>query len=206
MQKKIPAFITEMRQINGAHVFYLTKQKHLYIENVLIFILDGIQKKDQVLVVENKRLMPLILARLDSMVTKEELKGVHFFDSYDLYWHKGDFLPSTIVEYFKETAEPSLDEGKCYRTWGHIEWGTEAGLEEELLSYESKINQLISEHKLVAVCAYDATRVAEHLQEKLGRYHNVLMKDDSIISLTRCLNKKKMEAVGSDTGQNNNQR
>ncbi|WP_416144571.1 hypothetical protein [Planococcus koreensis] len=64
MQKKIPAFITEMCQINGAHVFYLTKQKHLYIENVLIFILDGIQKKDQVLVVENKRLMPLILARL----------------------------------------------------------------------------------------------------------------------------------------------
>ncbi|ANU25518.1 MEDS domain-containing protein [Planococcus versutus] len=93
---------------------------------------------------------------------------VHFFDNFHLYWQKGDFLPSTIIDYFQETVDHLPSGGQCYRTWGHIEWGTQQGLEKELLSYEKKIKQLVSKHHLIAVCAYDAFRVEQHLQEKLG--------------------------------------
>lgn len=107
------------------------------------------------MVVENTRLTPLIYDQLQKMVPENELATVHFFDSFHLYWQKGDFLPSTIIDYFQETFHLLPLEGQCYRTWGHIEWGTQQGLEKELLSYEKKINQLALEHQLIAVCAYD---------------------------------------------------
>lgn len=188
MEKKIPELIAGNRVSRGVHVFYLTEQVKLYIENVLIFILDGIKQEDHVIIVDNKRLMPLIRKRLQKSATLEELEKVHFFDSYDLYWHKGDFFPSTIVDYFEETFEDTLAEDKRYRTWGHIEWGTEAGLVEELLTYEAKVDRLITEHNLIAVCAYDEVRVEKHLQEKLKKYHDFIMKDDQIIQLSLCLN------------------
>ena len=46
-----------------------------------------------------------------------------------------------------------------------------------------EVGRLISEHNLIAVCAYDAMRVNEDLQEQLGTYHNYLMKDDQITAL-----------------------
>lgn len=183
MQQKIPELALEIRKGAGAHVFYLTEQTGLYIENVLVFILDGIKNKDYVLIVESKRLTPIIKERLQNILTAEELAKVYFFDNFNLYWQKGNFMPSSIIEYFRETFETSLLEEGNFRTWGHIEWSTQDSLEEELLTYEMEVGRLISEHNLIAVCAYDAMRVNEDLREQLGTYHNYLMKDDQITAL-----------------------
>jgi len=78
-------------------------------------------------------------------------------------------MPSSIIEYFRETFETSLLEEGNFRTWGHIEWSTQDSLEEELLTYEMEVGRLISEHNLIAVCAYDAMRVNEDLREQLGK-------------------------------------
>lgn len=190
MENKIPEVTSKIQTTQGAHIFYLTEQTAAYINNALVFILDGIRSKDHVLVVENKRLTPLIYERLREMVSENELATVHFFDNFHLYWQKGDFLPSTIIDYFQETVDYLPSEGQCYRTWGHIEWGTQQGLEKELLSYEKKIKQLVSEHHLIAVCAYDAFRVEQHLQEQLGVYHNYIMTDDHIMSSLSILGKE----------------
>ncbi|MEZ0481554.1 MEDS domain-containing protein [Planococcus sp. SSTMD024] len=183
MKQKIPALTLKVRNSSGGHIFYLTKETKHYVDNIVVFILDGLKSNEHVLIVENKRLTPLIQKRLQSVLTAEELDKVYFFDSYKLYWHKGNFHPSTIVEYFQENFDVSALPVRHFRTWGHIEWNTRDGLEEALLSYEERVDLLITEHNLIAVCAYDAMRVEQHLQDQLGLHHNYLMEDDSITSL-----------------------
>lgn len=183
MEKRIPELMSEIKRNSGGHIFYLTEQTQLYIDNAVVFILDGLKMNDYVIVVENKRLTPLIWKRLQLLLSKEELANVYFFDNFTLYWHKGDFLPSTIVEYLQEKFGVSTCGTQGFRTWGHIEWSTQDDLEEELLSYEQKVDRLITEYKLIAVCVYDAKRVESHLQNRLGLYHDYLMKDDQITSL-----------------------
>ena len=183
MEQKIPALALKIRNSSGGHIFYLTKDTRHYINNIVVFILDGVKSDEHVLIVENKRLTPLIQKRLQAVLTADELAKVYFFDSYKLYWHKGNFHPSTIVDYFQESFDVSVMSCQYFRTWGHIEWNTGDGLEEELLSYEEQIDDLITAQNLIAVCAYDAIRVEQHLQDKLALYHDYLMEDEEIVFL-----------------------
>ncbi|WP_404335265.1 MEDS domain-containing protein [Planococcus rifietoensis] len=183
MEQQIPALTLKIRNSSGGHIFYLTKETKHYIDNIVLFILDGLQNNEHVLVVENTRLTPLVRKRLQAVLTAEELAQVHFFDSYKLYWHKGNFHPSTIVDYFRESFDVSGMPCQHFRTWGHIEWNTGDGLEEELLSYEEQVDDLITAQNLIAVCAYDAIRVEQHLQDKLALYHDYLMEDEEIVFL-----------------------
>lgn len=200
MEHKIPALTLKIRNSSGGHIFYLTKETKHYIDNIVVFILDGLENNEHVLVVENNRLTPLVRKRLQAVLTAEELAKVYFFDSYKLYWHKGNFLPSTIVEYFQESFDLSEMTCQHFRTWGHIEWNTRDGLEEQLLSYEKQVDQLITEHKLTAVCAYDATRVEQHLQDNLALYHDYLMKDEEIVFLEE-MRDSKQYLVNEATGK-----
>lgn len=183
MEHKIPALTLKVRNSSGGHILYLTKETKRYIDNIVVFILDGLQNKEHVLVVENNRLTPLVRKRLQAVLTAQQLAKVHFFDSYKLYWHKGNFHPSTIIEYFQESFDVSEMSCQHFRTWGHIEWNTRDGLEEELLSYEERANEMITAQNLIAVCAYDAIRVEQHLQDKLALYHDYLMEDEDIVFL-----------------------
>lgn len=199
MREKIPALTLKIRNSSGSHILYLTKETKYYIDNIVVYILDGLQNKEQVLVVENNRLTPLVRKRLQSVLTAEELAKVHFFDSYKLYWHKGNFHPSTIIEYFQESFDVSEMPCQHFRTWGHIEWNTRDGLEEELLSYEEQVDDLITAQNLIAVCAYDAIRVEQHLQDKLALYHDYLMEDEEIVFLEETRDSKR-HLVNEATG------
>lgn len=43
MKNKIPEVTSEIRITQGADIFYLTEQPEAYINNALVFILDGIK-------------------------------------------------------------------------------------------------------------------------------------------------------------------
>lgn len=200
MEQKIPALALKIRNSSGGHIFYLTKETKHYINNIVVFILDGLKSDEHVLIVENKRLTPLIQKRIQAVLTADELAKVYFFDSYKLYWHKGNFHPSTIVEYFQESFDVSVMSCQYFRTWGHIEWNTGDGLEEELLSYEEQVDDLITAQNLIAVCAYDAIRVEQHLQDKLALYHDYLMEDEKITCLEETSNWRR-HLVDETTGK-----
>lgn len=200
MEQKIPALALKIRNSSGGHIFYLTRETKHYINNIVVFILDGLKSDEHVLIVENKRLTPLIQKRIQAVLTADELAKVYFFDSYKLYWHKGNFHPSTIVEYFQESFDVSVMSCQYFRTWGHIEWNTGDGLEEELLSYEEQVDDLITAQNLIAVCAYDAIRVEQHLQDKLALYHDYLMEDEKITCLEETSNWRR-HLVDETTGK-----
>lgn len=184
METKIPALTSSMRQTDGAHIFYLSEEKEAYINNILVFILDGIRNGDYIFIVENPRLTPLICQRLEQLVTEEELKSVRFANNFDFYWSEGNFLPVSIIEYFKKTLNAATSGGQFFRTWGHIEWGSGNDVEKEILTYDKSATQFISENKFIAVCAYDLPRVSEGLQAQLRARHNYLMEDNCINEIT----------------------
>lgn len=184
MEKRFPELTSSMRQSDGAHIFYLSEEKEAYINNILVFILDGIQNGDYIFIVENPRLTPLIYQRLEKLVTEEELKTVRFANNFEFYWSEGNFLPVSIIQHFKKTLKAAANGGQFFRTWGHIEWGSGEDLEEEILNYDKSANQFISENKFIAVCAYDLSRVSERLQEQLRARHSYLMGDNEINEIT----------------------
>lgn len=181
MKRKIPELTLEIRKNSGGHIFYVTQQIESYMENIVVFILDGLKNEDDVLIVENKRLTPLIKQRLESILTEKELARVHFFDSFTFYWKKGSFLPSAIVDHFREEGIAASLAGQRFRTWGHIEWSTQEDMEEEVIGYEEHVSQLIAASDLIAVCAYDADRIEGNLEKRLQKYHEYLMTDDQIV-------------------------
>lgn len=180
METKLPKLTSMLRQTDGAHIFYLSEEEECYINNALVFILDGIQNGDYVFMIENPRLTPHISRRLEKLATEEQLKSVKFANNFEFYWSEGNFLPVSIIQHFKKTLETAAKEGKFFRTWGHIEWGSEEDFHNEILTYDQQANQFISENKFIAVCAYNASRVSERLQQKLRARHSYLMIDDHI--------------------------
>ncbi len=184
MEQKIPALTSSIRQTEGAHIFYLTEEKEAYINNILVFILDGIQSGDYIFIVENPRLTPIISQRLKPLATEEELKSVRFANNFEFYWSEGNFLPVSIIQYFKNTLQTATSKGQLFRTWGHVEWGSGQDMEQEILVYDKSASQFITDNKFIAVCAYDSPRVSEELQMQLRERHSYLMEDDRISVIT----------------------
>lgn len=180
MEKKIPELTSLMRQNDGAHIFYLSEEKEAYINNILVFILDGIKNGDYIFIVENPRLTPVIYQRLEQLVTDEQLKTVQFTNNFEFYWSEGNFLPVSIIQYFENKLKAATSNGQFFRTWGHIEWGSGKDIEDEILLYDKSASQFITENKFIAVCAYDSPRVSDWLQEQLLTRHKYLMQDDQI--------------------------
>lgn len=180
MDTKLPKLTSKLRQTEGSHILYLSEEKESYINNALVFILDGIRNGDHVFMIENPRLTPLIIRRLTQLVTEEELELVKFANNFEFYWSEGNFLPISIIQHFKKTLNAATQEGKFFRTWGHIEWGSQEDFDNEILAYDKQANRFISEHKFIAVCAYDVSRVSESLQEQLRARHSYLMIDNQI--------------------------
>lgn len=175
---------TCLNETESAHIFYLTEQTDLYIENALNFILDGLQKNEHVLFVENSRLYPRIFERLQQTLTPEQLQDVHYVNNFDFYWHQGNFSPEAILAYFETVTGKLQGDGRKCRTWGHIEWGSQEDIEDKIILYETEIDHTVPESNVISVCAYDAVRVSSSLCERLLHCHSYFMKDASIASVT----------------------
>src|SRR5690606_25060974 len=111
------------------------------------------------------------------LVTEDELKSVRFANNFEFYWSEGNFLPVSIIHYFKDTLQAAASKGQFFRTWGHVEWGSGKDMKEEILIYDESASKFITDNKFIAVCAYDSLRVPEELQMQLRARHNYLMED-----------------------------
>ncbi|MCJ1910102.1 MEDS domain-containing protein [Planococcus ruber] len=177
-------WLNQISDSASAHIFYCFDQLEAYIENAISFIANGIKQDERVLFVENTRIYPMILTRLQDQLSAEELAGVHFVNNFDFYWRNGNFHPPTILAHFKQETHSFTKENRSFRTWGHIEWGSQEDIIAEIELYEKSVATVVEEEAAISVCAYDASRVSDDLKERLINCHNYLMTDDSITCLT----------------------
>lgn len=184
MRETIADLAKQTGQTKGAHIFYNSSKLEAYIENAVSFIVDGIKQGEHVLFVENTRIYPMLLKELEACLSEKEMDGIHFVNNFDFYWLNGNFHPPTILAHFKKAADSFAMENLPFRTWGHIEWGSQQDIHDEIELYEKNVSDVIEEKNAISVCAYDASRVSDELKERLVRCHDYLMTDDSITCLT----------------------
>lgn len=187
MEKEIIDIQDILQTSKGAHVFYLVEEMERYIDNAVSFIIAGIERGDQILIVENERLYPKILKRVGEQMSVEQLKSIHYVNNFTFYWRNGNFHPPTILAYFSNLITPFVEEELNFRTWGHIEWRDESEILKDIEEYERGIEQLMPQTKAVSVCAYDSARVSEQFKEVLMNCHGFLMTDDNISPIQRQL-------------------
>ena len=153
MEKEITDIQNIFKTAEAAHVFYYVDNAERYIDNAVSYILAGIEQGDQVLLVENERLYPKILKRVEELVSKEQLQNIHYVNNFTFYWRNGNFHPPTIIAYFFDAISPFVKGEQSFRTWGHIEWRDEMEITKDIQEYECGIDQLIPGIKAISVCA-----------------------------------------------------
>lgn len=185
MEKEITDIQDILETTKGAHICYYVHELERYIDNAVAYIIAGIEQGDQVLFVENERLYPKILKRVEELVPKDQLRNIHYVNNFTFYWRNGNFHPPTILAYFSEWITPFMKDELSFRTWGHIEWRDEVEIIKDIQEYECAINMLIPQTKAISVCAYDASRVSAPLKKVLLDCHGFLMTDDNIAPISK---------------------
>jgi len=174
----------QIGQTKGAHVFYSYNQLESYIENAVSFIVQGLAQGERVLFVENRRISPMVFKELQNSLSEKEMEGIHFINNFDFYWRNGNFHPPTILAHFKKATDVFVENDLAFRTWGHIEWGHEQDILNEIELYEKNVGSEVEGRNAISVCAYNASHVSDDLRRRLIACHGYLMTDDSITSLT----------------------
>ncbi|ANU26151.1 MEDS domain-containing protein [Planococcus versutus] len=185
MEKEIIAIQDKQQLSKGDHIFYYVEDLTSYIDNAISYVEEGIKQGDQVLFVENERLFPKIVARLEEFLSEEQLQNIHYVNNFTFYWRNGNFHPPTILKHFSSLIDPLVEKELSFRTWGHIEWRDNDELTKELNEYEQAINELIPQIQAISVCAYDASRLTVSLKELLINCHDFLMTDGEISPLAK---------------------
>ncbi len=172
-----------MKELPGeeGHIFYSFQEKERYIENAITYITSGVEQGSCVLLIENDRYFSLLRTKLESLLTKEQLKRIHHVNNYDFYYSRGDFHLTSIISYFSKIIGSYRENNLSIRTWAHVEWGDTEEISCEIKKFEEEANKAVSSMKLLSVCAYDADRLTESLQRSLTCSHNFVMTDEGII-------------------------
>lgn len=188
MDKKIEQLTQNLQGMNGGHIFYYTNELNLYIQNSISYIISGIEQGDHILFLENDRIYPLIQNRLEKLLTKEQFTKIHFINNFDFYWQNNNFHPPTIVSYFSDILNSYEKDNISIRTWGHVEWGNQKEIMQDIEDYEKQVNHMLHGKNVISVCAYDAERVPDILKTKLLKTHDFLMTDNDILCLNHSIN------------------
>jgi hypothetical protein len=166
---------------SGQHILYTYRDSQCYIENAVSFILSGIQHGNDVLVIENDRLVQLIDEKVKFQLPKGQLSQIKYVNNFDFYFSNGNFHAPTIISSFADILEPSNKDRKTISTWAHVEWGSLQEISCKIMDFEKRANQTVQLMNTTSVCAYDVNRLSGSLKESLFRSHPYHLTDDGVI-------------------------
>ncbi|MFS0780212.1 MEDS domain-containing protein [Bacillus sp. 1P06AnD] len=168
---------------NGVHIFYNSFDVNAYIENASDYVISAIQQEKFVMIIENERLFPLLMRNIKKSLTPAQIETLYYINSFEFYCYRKNFYPSSIVEFFLQKIAPYLEKNMPVCTWGHVEWSDEKQISSVVAEYEHRIDRLVNEIGIMAVCAYDGSRVSPSLKKGLLNCHSVYMTDKQLLFL-----------------------
>lgn len=178
MENKFSELIKEN---DSVHIFYSVAELEPYINNLVSYILSAVKQNEHIFVIENERLLSLMYAELESVLTKEQLTHIHTINNFDYYFSNGSFHPPAIFEYLSETLKPFNEKNVCFRIWAHVEWSDQKEILTVLEEFENEADRLVGEQGLFLVCAYDEERVPDSLKTALMKCHEYILSEDGIL-------------------------
>ncbi|KUP06915.1 hypothetical protein Q75_06805 [Bacillus coahuilensis p1.1.43] len=172
--------VNEIKNLTKGHVLYFFEKQNQYISNVVDFIISGIEHNEYSIIIENDRITPLIKKKLTMLSNESGLEKVTFVNNYDFYYAKGDFNINSIWDYLPKLITGFSELDCVVRSWAHVEWRDELTVSKKLLDSENEADKIVTETKLLSVCAYDSERVSKEFGEALLKCHNFLINEQLV--------------------------
>jgi hypothetical protein len=170
--------INHLGTLSEGHILYIFNNVEEYIKNIEDFVISGLEQNQYCIIIENDRISHILKNMLTSTLAQSELDKVFIINNYDFYYAKGDFRCSSIFDYLPKLIEGYEAEKEFpLRSWAHVEWGDEREVHKKLATAETEADVIVSEKRLLSVCAYDFERVSEELKRSLINQHNFLFDD-----------------------------
>ncbi|MGE7218541.1 MEDS domain-containing protein [Priestia koreensis] len=166
---------------DSIHIYYNIEDSEGYLNNLVSYIVSGVEEKRHTLVIESEKLIPLLFEKLEKTLTKEQLTYIHTINNFDYYCSSGSFQPPVIFDHLSKHLDPFYKNNLSFQIWAHVEWGQQEGVVPILEEFENDADKLVNEGGLYLVCAYDEERVTDVLKLALMKSHPYVISENKII-------------------------
>ncbi|MEH7443683.1 MEDS domain-containing protein [Bacillus sp. JJ1122] len=164
--------------VTEGHVFYRFQDGEAYLDHLVSFINTGLDRNEQILILESMRNLPKISAIMNSLFTVEQQSSIHLVNNYDYYISNGDFNTQTILEHFEKDLPCYNNSNSSIRTWAHVEWVSTESNAQLITNIEVLANNFVIQERMVSVCAYSSASLSSSLNDALEQDHKYIMSDD----------------------------
>lgn len=179
LEKNQLTVIDNLKNLNEGHIIYFFEYMDPYIQNVIDFVISGLEQNQYSIIIENDRIIPLIQKGLKDLLSDTQLNKIKFVNNYDFYFAKGSFQCASIFDYLPRLIKGYSKQTFSVRSWAHVEWGDVLEVHENITNSEKEADVIVKENRLLSVCAYDSVRVSETTRNRLITHHNFLIHDYS---------------------------
>jgi MEDS: MEthanogen/methylotroph, DcmR Sensory domain len=164
----------------NVHILLVFNEVKQYVQMAANYLSDELNKGSHVLLVENDRIYPMILKRLEDNVCDQKLLNLKRENTFDFYYEQESFDPDSIYNHFQESVSPFIEKGNRIVTWGHVEWGKDLD-SNKLICYERKLENFLQNMSVLSICAYDKDRLNTDTLESLVSVHDMYINENEII-------------------------
>ncbi|MGB3260038.1 MEDS domain-containing protein [Paenisporosarcina sp.] len=171
---------SELEKITEGHIFYSFENKEAYLNNLISFILSGIENQHQILIIESMRYLPIVRATIDKLVSVEHQSTIRVVNNYEYYLSSGDFNTYTILTHFANDLSLLKKENSSIRTWAHVEWASSEPDAQLLMDFELSSDDFVLEERMLSVCAYSTKHLTSNLSVALEQSHKYVMTDETL--------------------------
>ncbi|WP_216828509.1 MEDS domain-containing protein [Alkalihalobacterium elongatum] len=178
--------LTDSIQVNeGSHILYFYQSEELYVQNLVSFILSAIELKQHAIVIETPERFKEVKKKLIQILNENEIEQfLYFVDNYEFYQKYQDFHFDRVLDNFKNTVQPFVNENLVARVWGLVEWKDQPNILEKLYTYECECDLTVSEIGYITVCCYDGNTVPSYILTEMMRSHPYFMTDKELVKST----------------------
>lgn len=178
--------IEQVRLSNGRHIVYTFRDDKKYVENVLDFLIEGIEKKNLIIYVDTPNYFERVSNELTRRgFTKSQLDLIVYNDSHHFYASHEPFSVEQIGINFVELMEPHFTETKETRIWASVVWNEQdqKALKKRMCLHEHNYDCFVSENSnVLAVCAYNALTLPASFMNVILQTHEFHMTDNDFSS------------------------
>ncbi len=165
----------------GAHIMYITSNEEKYITNAASFIKTGLLLEQIVILVDQKKIWPLIIKKLEEYgLLNEQIDRIHFIDSEEVYYRNGELCLGSILEATNGSINSDYFFNKdiTIRYWRKIPvLLKQEEIMNKLLQYEDEVDKYIRTYQNYTVCAYNGTELSASNYFDLAKHHSYVMTD-----------------------------
>lgn len=164
---------------NGSHILYTFSDREKYINNIVSFIVTGLEFGHGIIFIEDKATFQIVLERLVSKGFNEEKLETIVFSESDIFYETNDvFNINSIVNTFSNLVLPYISKGIPLRSWARVKWmDNQCCLLNCLKKFELEADSFVESVKSFSVCAYNGDELPANIQLEIMKSHPFIMTD-----------------------------